>query len=144
MGEPARTLGHVSRLARMRAPIIAGTAGLLACGYVYFQDPGEPGHYPPCPLKLLTGLDCPFCGSLRATHELMHGNLPVAIDLNALTVFVILPVTMALLIAWTVQRWRGKRFEVDTPRWLSVAMVVGVLAFTVVRNLPGMWWGTTA
>ena len=121
-----------------------GAVGLLACGYVYFQDPSEPGHYPPCPFKMLTGLDCPLCGSLRATHEVMHGNLTTAIDYNALTVFVILPVTMALLIAWTVQRWRGKPFEIATPRWASVAIVAVAFAFTVIRNMPGMWWGTTA
>ncbi len=128
----------------MRAPMIVGATGAIACAYVYLQDPSEPGHYPPCPFKILTGLDCPFCGSLRATHELLHGNVSTAIDYNALTVFVILPVTRALLIVWSVQRWRGERFEVNTPRWVSAVAIVGVITFKVVRNLPGMWWGTTA
>ncbi len=128
----------------MRGPVLAGAAGLLACGYVYAVDPSQPGHFPPCPLKALTGLDCPFCGGLRATHDLLHGNLAAAVDLNVLTTVILLPVIALLLVAWTVQRWRGKPFDVRVPMPVTAAIVVAVLAFTVVRNVPGMPWGTAA
>ncbi len=128
----------------MRGPALAGVVGLAACAYVYAVDPSEPGHFPPCPLKTLTGLDCPFCGGLRATHDLLHGNLSGAVDFNALTTLFVLPVAMVLLVVWTVQRWRGKDFSVRIPMPLSVALVAAVLAFTVVRNVPGMPWGTAA
>lgn len=128
----------------MRAPVLAAAAGLAACGYVYAADPSQPGHFPPCPLKALTGLDCPFCGGLRATHDLLHGNVAAAVDLNALTTLFVLPVALVLLVGWTVQRWRGRPFEVRIPTPVTAAIVVAVLAFTVVRNVPGMPWGTAA
>lgn len=140
----SRTVADVSRWSRMRAPVIAGATGVLACGYVFVMDPSEPGHFPPCPFLTLTGLDCPFCGSLRATHELMHGNVGTAMDYNLVTVLFILPVSLALLIAWTVQRWRAQPFRVETPRWAIVSAALALIAFTVIRNLPGMPWGTTA
>ena len=140
----AITLVSVSRMSRMRAPVLAAAGGLAACAYVYAVDPSEPGHFPPCPLKVFTGLDCPFCGGLRATHDLLHGNLAAAVDYNALTTVFVLPVTMLLLIAWTVQRWRGKPFALTLPRPAMAVLVVAVLAFTVVRNVPGMPWGTAA
>lgn len=128
----------------MRGPVLAAIGGLAACGYVYAVDPSEPGHFPPCPLKTFTGLDCPFCGGLRGTHELLHGNLAAAVDYNALTTLFVIPVTLLLLIAWTVQRWRGEEFKIRIPVPVSVALVTAVLAFTVVRNVPGMPWGTAA
>lgn len=124
--------------------MLAAAAGLLACGYVYAVDPAEPGHFPPCPMKTLTGLDCPFCGGLRATHDLLHGNLAAAVDYNAFTTLFVVPVAMLLLVAWTVQRWRGREFQVRVPAPVTAAIVVAALAFTVVRNVPGMPWGTAA
>ncbi len=128
----------------MRAPLLAGAAGLFACGYVYALDPSEPGFYPPCPFKAFTGLDCPLCGSLRATHALLHGDPGAAVDYNAMTTLIVLPVVMALLIAWTVQRWRGRPLRITVPRWATAALVSAVMAFTVIRNVPGMPWGTSA
>jgi len=131
-------------MTRMRAPLLVAAGGLLACGYVYLNDPSEPGFYPPCPLKVMTGLDCPLCGSLRATHALLHGDVAAAIDFNAMTVLIVLPVTLALLVAWTVQRWRGKPLRVTVPRWATAALVTLAVVFTVIRNVPGMPWGSTA
>lgn len=130
--------------ANLRAPLAAAAAGLLACGYVYAVDPSQPGHYPACPTKVLTGLDCPFCGSLRATHELLHGNMAGALDLNALTVLIVLPAVMVVYLVWVHRRWRGEEFTVRLPVWLTTAMVAVAVVFTVVRNLPGMPLGTSA
>jgi hypothetical protein len=128
----------------MRMPLAAAAAGLAACGYVYAVDPSEPGHFPPCPTKVLTGWDCPFCGSLRATHEVLHGNVGGALDLNAVTVLFVLPVALVVLGAWTLKRWRGEQFEMRVPTWATGAVVALMVVFTVVRNLPGMPLGTSA
>lgn len=128
----------------MRYPLLVGAGGLLACGYVYAVDPNGPGFYPPCPTKVLTGLDCPFCGGLRATHSLLHGDVTAALDYNALVVLVVFPVALGLFIAWAVQRWRGKPLTVSVPWWATTVAVTAVIAFTVIRNVPGMPWGTSA
>lgn len=129
---------------RLRTPLIVGAAGLAACVLVYTVNPSEPGTYPPCPTKLLTGLDCPFCGSLRATHEVMHGNVAGALDLNAVTVLFVLPALLVLYALWLYRSWRGEEFVVRIPTWAMSTLVVFMLVFTVVRNLPGMYLGTSA
>ena len=53
---------------------LASAGGLTV---VYFFDPRNPGPYPICPFFGLTGCYCPGCGTLRALHQLLHGN-PVA------------------------------------------------------------------
>src|SRR5262245_64795972 len=58
--------------------------GLTLLAYVAVVDPARGGLYPRCPSRLLLGLDCPFCGGLRGTHDLLHGDLAGALDHNLL------------------------------------------------------------
>jgi len=43
--------------------------------------------FPKCPFKLLTGYECPGCGSQRAIHYLLNLKIANAIQANALLVF---------------------------------------------------------
>lgn len=104
--------------------------------YTALIDPTHSHAFPFCPLKLVTGLDCPFCGSLRATHSLVHGHLGAAAGHNLLFV---LAVPFAVLawgtwltsaLGWPVRRWR-----VPPRAWWALASVAA--AFMVVRNVPG-------
>lgn len=105
----------------------------LVCGalaYVGFLDPHRPGAvFPPCPFRLLTGWNCPGCGGLRMTHDLLHGDLAAAAADN---IFLLLGVPA--LTAWVVlSRLRGQ--QVSPLRLLTVT-VAAALVWTVVRNLP--------
>ena len=84
---------------------------------------------PACPLRALTGLDCPLCGATRATHALLRGDVLTALDFNALYVLA-LPILALLVVRW----FRTGRVAVrSTWAWAAFAVVVG---FGVVRNLP--------
>lgn len=117
---------------RHRLLIAAGTGVALggALGYVAMVDPHNPSSvYPACPFKWLTGWNCPFCGGLRMTHDLVHGDLMAAIHDNVFA-FVGIP----LLVAWMlVRRARGKGLP---PRAALLTVVVVTIAWTVLRNLP--------
>ncbi len=54
----------------------------LAAAALFFFDPATAGFYPPCLFKTVFGVQCPGCGSLRAVHQLLHGNLQEAWSLN--------------------------------------------------------------
>ncbi len=128
------------RWRRVRGPLIAGGCVAAATAYVATFDPNGGGHYPGCPLKILTGWDCPACGGLRATFALTRGDVATAFDQNILVVF-LLP---ALVIWWLVslkRRWIGEPRVVSPERAARrqavIWAVVGLsLVFTVVRNLP--------
>ena len=48
--------------------------------YVGLGDPHRPDFvFPACPFKALTGWNCPGCGGLRMTHDLLHGDLAAAV-----------------------------------------------------------------
>jgi len=110
-----------------------GTGVLLvgATAYTGLVDPHRQGSlFPPCPFKLLTGWNCPACGGLRMVHDLLHGDLAAAVVDN-----VFLLIGLPLLVGWVVLRLRRRR-PVFTP--VAVTMLaITVLAWTVIRNLPG-------
>ncbi len=127
-----------SRARRMAGPLaaLAGTAAGL--GYLAAVDPNQPGHYPLCPTRALFGVDCPGCGLMRSTHDLVTGNVAGALDHNVLIVLVV-PLVIVLWGRWAWRAWTGHSTEVTYARFRrrNAAMLVGlvlVLAFGVVRN----------
>ena len=52
----------------------------------YFYNPSQNSFFIPCPFKLISGYNCPGCGSQRALHQLLHGNVEAAFRLNPLLI----------------------------------------------------------
>lgn len=108
-----------------------------AIGAFTLRDPNVSGSYGFCPFLATTGWDCPFCGGLRGTYALLHGDVAGALDHN-----VLLPLLLvgAGVVGWLL--WWGRM-----PKWVGlsrggrgwiVASVVVLVVFWVVRNLPGL------
>ncbi|MEU2393874.1 DUF2752 domain-containing protein [Streptomyces sp. NPDC007369] len=94
-------------------------------------DPAQPGRFPGCPFRALTGFDCPGCGTLRALHQLTHAHVAAAADYNLLLVAV-LPCAAVVWLRVVTGR-TGRRV---LPPWLARAMLIVLVLWTVVRNLP--------
>jgi len=114
------------------------TAIAAGLGVLAVRDPNQAGSYGICPLHALTGLDCPFCGCLRGTHALLHGDVATALDHNLM-----LPVYLGVLMVLGVMAWRRSPLRgsgKDRPAlrgkvwvWALIGLTV---AFFVIRNLP--------
>lgn len=127
-------MGPSSRLGNRPARHGALGAGVVLAGalaYTGLADPHRPGFlFPPCPFKLMTGWNCPACGGLRMTHDVLHGDLGAAVVDNAFAL-----VGLPLLAAWILVRWRlGKPIF---PLPAVVTLIVAAVIWTVIRNLPG-------
>jgi hypothetical protein len=122
---------HDSR--RHRVPVAIGTGVLLAgaLGYIGFTNPHDPrSTYPQCPFRLLTGWNCPFCGGLRMTYDLLHGDVLASINDNLFAL-----IGIPLLAAWLLmRRRRGQR---PLPVAAILTLVAVTIAWTILRNLPG-------
>jgi hypothetical protein len=128
------------RAQRLAAPLGTAALALVATLALAVRDPHRPGSWGWCPTQVLTHLDCPACGSLRAVHDLTRLDLASAASSNLLLV-VAVPVVLVFWVRRVVAVWRGgeamRPLVVPASVW---AVGLGVVAaFTVVRNLPGSW-----
>jgi hypothetical protein len=111
--------------------------GLTLLAYVALVDPARGGLYPRCPSRLLLGLDCPFCGGLRGTHDLLHGDLAGALDHNLLLPAYLVAAAV-LGVCYLLLPLAGRPAQrVRLPRWAVIGAAAVVVGFTVARNLPG-------
>lgn len=126
--EPSAPHRHGTRL---YTTLGTGALAVGALAYVGLADPHRPGSlFPPCPFKLLTGWNCPACGGLRMTHDLLHGDLAAAVVDN-----VFLLIGLPALALWVL--WRLKQGQRAFTLPVIVVMAVAAIAWTVVRNMPG-------
>lgn len=103
---------------------------LLAGGWVvYAYPPGQHTFYPRCVFKAATGWDCPGCGSTRAVHQLLHGNVAAAFRLNP---FLFLLGAVALCAVPSLVRGQSPRFVAQP--WFGWATVFTVTAWWILRN----------
>jgi hypothetical protein len=136
----------IARASRVKTIALAAglLGGLATAGMLFFFDParGWGWLYPQCTFHRLTGLDCPGCGSLRALHQLLHGQLLAALRLNAF-----------LILSLPVLGWAGFRLfrrelkggpaVAIRPLWWWLYLAAWV-AFGILRNLPALWPGAAA
>lgn len=142
-------------------PGLVGAGLAVATAYTAWRDPYQGGGlFPACPLRELTGLDCPGCGGTRAVHAMLHGDLATAFDHNVLLT-ILVPLLALLWALWMVRSLlatrdlhRARRAAAEgapppqnrkvlIPYPSSRAWIaLGVLAvgFAVIRNVDAAPW----
>jgi hypothetical protein len=119
---------------RILAALFIGGASMTFMLWVF--DPATSGAFPPCPIHYLTGWYCPGCGSLRAIHQLLHGNLYAAWAFNPLAVL-FLPFVVYGLAAEALKATNGRGLpQPFIPGGWIRALCVVIVCYGVVRNLP--------
>lgn len=103
---------------------------LLLFGFIYYAvDPSASTIFPQCTFLQLTGYNCPGCGSQRAFHALLHGDIGAAFRYNAMLIIAI--PWIALCLYAESRRTRNPRLyaRLNAPLliWLFLVMVL-------------MWW----
>ena len=127
--------------ARSRLPV---TGGILIAGLALSLGYATTGIGLPCPIRALTGWQCPLCGGTRMGDALLHGDLGAAVVANPF-VLVAGVVLVLLSLLWTVELLGGPalrppqflRRRIETvPAWAWPALgAVVALGFAVLRNL---------
>lgn len=115
--------------------IIIAVAVLLIFGFIYYAiDPSASTVFPRCAFLSLTGYKCPGCGTQRAIHALMHGNVVEAFKFNAL-LLVSIP-WIALCLYGETQRTRNPRLyaRINAPLLMWIFLVLTVL-WWLLRNI---------
>ena len=113
--------------------------GLAAVAvFLFFFNPSSPANqfFPKCPFRLLTGLQCPGCGSTRACYHLLHLDPITAFKFNPLMILT-LPFIVYGFLGYTKSAITGqpqRRIFIPT-RDLWTWLVV-MIFFWIFRNTP--------
>ena len=108
--------------------------GAVVALILFFCDPARVAIYPVCVFHQVTGLDCPACGSLRAMHQLLHGNIIGALHFNAFTVLS-LPLFAALGLYFITRSSTNEAAMKIRSLWIWLYLAA-FLAFGILRDLP--------
>jgi hypothetical protein len=108
----------------------------VSSAYLFLYNPDGTNAYPSCPLFAVTGLYCPGCGSLRASHQLLHGNISAAFNLNPLMVL-----SLPLIIWFGVSQLSIAIKRCSLPSfflssfWIWIILAI-IIIYWVLRNIP--------
>ena len=120
-------------------PVAVVAAGI----FYYLVDPQDTPLAPKCPVKLLTGYQCPSCGAQRAIHAFLHGRIAEAVSYN---LFFIIAIPFLLITAYSViminrsnpSKLTVRLYDFSTSRYTLLSYVVLYFVWWLVRNLTGM------
>ena len=116
--------GLVARLASRKLLLLCiGVAALVLAVVLVRYNPEERPFFPRCPVVMLTGLKCPGCGTARALHCLLHGEVAQAVAFNPILVLAF-PLLCLLLLFPSLAR----------SAMLCWGVFVVVVFYTVLRN----------
>jgi predicted ABC-type sugar transport system permease subunit len=123
----------ISILKKISIPI-----AILALGMLYFNlNPKSFAYFPKCPFYSFTGLYCPGCGSQRAFHEMLHGNLWVGIQHNFLIILALLVIFYKFYVFFQSRFQKENTVKNilyhNAAPWVILGVVV---SFWILRNIP--------
>lgn len=116
-----------------RAIMVGGILLIIIAVLIYsYFDPESSILFPKCPWLSLTGTQCPGCGSQRAIHALLHGDIVSAWHYNALLILSI-PYIIILIIAELRRKEAPRFYSKVTSPWAIGLCVAVIVAWWVFR-----------
>lgn len=99
-------------------------------------DPEKSVWFPKCPFYIITGFQCPACGSQRAVYHLLHLHFRDAISYNPFLVISLPYVILLILVTWIVpqDRYTKIRAIVYNPTIVRIYIIL-IVVWWVVRNV---------
>lgn len=117
---------------------IMTAAVLIALAAVYFFfDPNTDGLFPKCAFYVLTGWKCPGCGSQRALHALLHGDVTAALSQNMWIPFAAIYIVLVTIAMFFCNR-NSRYTRIVTNNYLFSAFMLFTLLWFVFRNVFGV------
>lgn len=103
---------------------------------VYFSyNPSESSIFPKCPFYSFTGFFCPGCGSQRAIHKFLHGDIFGGFKHN----YLIMLLPMVLIYDWAVilfNKHSGKKIKnILHYSKVTYSILAIILLFWLLRNI---------
>jgi hypothetical protein len=132
MSSPSSSIKAARPTALALSALLAVAVGLV----LFCFDPRQYHFYPVCFFHKATGLLCPGCGALRATHQLLNGHFVAAFRFNPMLV-VSVPLLLWFGSKHALRQTKNQPVTIGVrPLWGWLALGA-VLVVSVLRNFAG-------
>jgi len=129
-------MNRKERLATGLALMVVMIAGI----YLYSSyNPEKYQFFPKCPVFLLTGYQCPGCGSQRAFYHLFHGNIATAFKYNPLMLLLVPYVLSGIYLEYMANKTNPRIIRIRNllfGKWAILLLALTIVLFTIIRNIP--------
>ena len=112
--------------------MMAFLAGFLAFYFIF--DPMESSWMPQCVFHKVTGWQCMGCGSQRAVHALLHGDVAGAWKANALMISALPFLIFLVLLEFGRKKFPVLYKKIHAP-WLMPVVASILVSWMILRNV---------
>ena len=113
--------------------LVTAFLGILSLYFMY--NPSEFTFFPKCPFHSITNLYCPGCGSQRAIHDMLHGNIIEGLKHNALILLLALVLIYELIVLLMRSIFKKSMYNVLHNSKITYAILYLVILFLALRNV---------
>ena len=116
--------------------IIIGVLTFLGMLAVYvFWNPADANIFPKCPFYVTTGIYCPGCGSQRAAHQILNGNIIEGIRHNYMIALLAVVLLYQGFIYVMNERLGKNMTNLLHKSKVTNSILVLVILFWILRNI---------
>ena len=108
---------------------------VIVAVYAFF-DPTSIDLFPKCPLYATTGLYCPGCGSQRAAHSFLNGDVISGFKYNWLIALLFIILCYMLIIEIAQRFFNYRVHNMLHQSIVTKGILIFVLLFWIMRNIP--------
>jgi hypothetical protein len=133
-------------LTRNRLYLLLLAGCLAGYAWLFFTAPGVSGGAELCPIRRVTGIPCPSCGSTRAVRSLMDGDVIQALLINpfGMLIFAVLLLAPAWILYDLLRRkdtlyicYRRMEIQLGKP-YIAIPLVLLVVANWIWNIIKGL------
>lgn len=109
----------------------------IATSSLYLNfSPTDFSFFPQCPFHYFTGLHCPGCGTQRAIHDILNGNIISGLQHNVLIVLAILVLTYNGFIMLRKHYYPDKTKNLLYHKATPMILFFTIIFYWIGRNIP--------
>ena len=101
----------------------------------FFYNPSLYDFFPKCMFHQITGLHCPGCGSQRAIHKILQGNILEGLKHNLSIFLLILVVTYEITVYGLNHFFNTNHTNLLHKSIVTKLILIFVIAYWILRNI---------
>ena len=113
--------------------IVIGLTAILSLFFLY--NPLQYNFFPKCPIYSFTGTYCPGCGSQRAIHQLLNGNIVEGFKHNFLILLLLIVIVYDTIIRYSSIFFRKTFKNLLHKPVTTISILIIVIIYWILRNI---------